>query len=81
MAESIIGRLKIVSIYLPREPDLCIACITASELERIREDIRKLRYNDFLQVLNYVKDSNLPPDFKQELEIEYNIRKRGWPKN
>lgn len=78
MSQNIIERLKTISNYPPRKPDVCIA---ASELGRIKEKIRELRYGDFLQVWNYVKGSNLPPDFKQELGIEYTIRNRGRPKN
>jgi hypothetical protein len=78
MAESIIERLRIISTYPPRKPHLCVA---SSQLREIREDIRELTYNDFLLVLNYVNDSNLSPDLKQELETEYFIRNRGKPKN
>ena len=78
MAESIIKRLRIISTYPSHKPYICVA---SSQLGEIRKDIGELSYNDFLVVLNYVKDSNLPPDLKQELETEYLIRNRGKPKN
>jgi len=71
MSESIIERLKIISTYLPYQP---YACVAASQLTEIREEIRRLKYDDFLRVLDYVRGSSLPRDFQQNLETEYTIR-------
>lgn len=76
MSESIIKELKIKSAYTPREP---YADLPPSALREFREKINDLNYNDFLLVLSYVRKSRLPPDFKEELEMEYGSRGRGKP--
>jgi hypothetical protein len=69
VAEEIIERLKLYERNLRLNP-----CIVASKLLGIREEINGLPYNDFEKVLYYVRNSSLPPDFKEDLEVEYSIR-------
>ena len=71
MAERIIEKLKEISNYPQYSPHVCV---TAGQLSRIRDEIKLLEYNDFLSILTYVRNFNLPHDFKEELEVEYAIR-------
>ena len=74
MSESIIKQLEKISAYTPRQP---YADVPPSALGGIRKEITSLNYDDFLRVLGYVKNSRLPPYFKEELEMEYNLRGTG----
>ena len=78
VSQDIIRRLKAASTYSLRKPDECIAALG---LERLEKKIMNLGYDGFLRVLDYVRSSNLPPNFKQELEREYTARREGRAKN
>lgn len=71
MSEEIINRLKGIANYSSTYPHTCVA---ASELEIIVGEIKSLNYGDFVRVLEYVRNSTLPGDFKEELEYENNFR-------
>lgn len=71
MAEKIIEGLEKLSKYLPNLPH---ACIADRILGVIREEIKGLGYNDFLNVLTYVRNSDLPREFKEELEVDCAVR-------
>ncbi|HKZ45554.1 MAG TPA: hypothetical protein VJ343_02505, partial [archaeon] len=68
MAARIIERLSRVPCN-PYPPYLCIA---VGLLAGIAEEIKSLKYEDFISVLRYVRNSALPTGFKKYLEIEYN---------
>jgi NAD+--asparagine ADP-ribosyltransferase len=73
MAERIIEVLDDISKYPSIRP---YACLKASMLNEVMEKIKELPYNDFFKVKEYVRSSNLPSDFKEELEVEHAIRSR-----
>jgi len=77
-SQDIIRRLKAASTYSLRKPDECIAALG---LERVEKEIMDLGYDGFLRVLDYVRSSNLPTNFKQKLEMEYTARREGRAKN
>lgn len=74
MAEKIKGTID-ACVAAPR----CVpyVCDTARALKGTVQEIKELCSDDFLIVYNHSKDLDLPPDFKEELDIEYKIR--GFP--
>jgi len=54
-----------------------ITRIVTDELAGARDEIRELPYEEFLEVLAWVKYFTLPSCFKKDLEAEYFIRSRN----
>jgi hypothetical protein len=75
-SENIVGKLMGISnsFYALVPP---MTRIVTGELAEIRDEIRKLPYEEFLEVLTCAKYFTLPPDFKNDLEAEYFVRSRN----
>ncbi len=69
-ARKIIRELEKISIGLPTP----YSCIANSVLERIRERIKFLSFEEFEKVFKYVKNARLPDTFKEYVKTEYIIR-------
>jgi len=54
-----------------------ITRIVTGELAEVRREIRELPYEEFLEVIAWIKYFTLPLDFKKGLEAEYFIRRRN----
>jgi len=51
-------------------------CIAVGKLHKLLGEIKELDYESFVNVFEYAKGLNLPPDFLKELKFEY--EKRGF---
>jgi len=70
MSERVIEELKNISEYPPP-----YKCSAIQLFLYAMNEIRNLKPYDFMKVLEYVRKSELLPDFKRGVEKEYKMRK------